>query len=252
MTLKEALGLGDEKMLCLIGAGGKTTTLFRLAQELWQEGRKVLISTTTRIFKPASPHVHKLYLVQDLEALRLELAKVKEATIVGAGTGLDNDGKLIGLPPAWFDALEKGGEVDWILVEADGAASRPFKVPLEHEPVVPEGCAVTVWMMGIKALGQPITSDWVHRAERAASLLGVEEGTPLTHERILHLLGVSLGCLKGVPAGSRKVAIINQVDGEGELERARELGWAFVQHGLERVVVTSYLGKRAVREVIRN
>ncbi len=34
MTLKEALGLGEEKMLCLIGAGGKTTTMFRLAQEL--------------------------------------------------------------------------------------------------------------------------------------------------------------------------------------------------------------------------
>ncbi|MFQ5917901.1 MAG: selenium cofactor biosynthesis protein YqeC [Candidatus Binatia bacterium] len=250
MTLKEALGLGDEKMLCLIGAGGKTTTLFRLAHELWQEDRKVLTSTTTRIFKPTSPHVHKLYLAQDLEALRLELAKTKNPMIVGVGTGLDNDGKLIGLPPAWFDALKEGGEVDWILVEADGAASRSFKVPLEHEPVVPERCDVAVWVMGIKALGEPITSDWVHRAERAATLLGVKAGTPLTHEHILFLLRDPSGCLKGVPPKSRKVALINQVDGEVELERARELGRAFVQHGLERVVVTSYLDKRAVKDVI--
>lgn len=250
MTLKEALYLGDGKMLCFIGAGGKTTTLFRLAQELWNEDSKVLISTTTRIFKPTSPHVHKLYLVQDLEALRLELAKMEEAMIVGAGTGLDNDGKLIGLPPAWLDALKERGEVDWILVEADGAASRPFKVPLEHEPVVPEGCDVAVWVMGIKALGKPITSDWVHRAERAATLLGVQEGTLLTREHILLLLRDSVGCLKGVPPKSRKVALINQVDDTEELERARELGWAFVQHGLERVVVTSYLDKNAVREII--
>ena len=136
------------------------------------------------------------------------------------------------------------------MVEADGAASRPFKVPLEHEPVVPEGCDVAVWVMGIKALGKPITSDWVHRAERAATLLGVQEGTLLTREHILLLLRDSVGCLKGVPSKSRKVALINQVDDAEELERARELGWAFVQHGLERVVVTSYLDKNAVREII--
>ena len=250
MTLKEALGLGEEKMLCLIGAGGKTTTMFRLAQELWREGGRVLITTTTRIFKPTSPHVHKLYLAQELKALCLELSKIKEATIVGVGYGLDDDGKLIGLPLAWFDSLGEDGKVDWILVEADGAASRLFKVPLEHEPVVPDRCPLTVWMMGIKALGQPISSEWVHRAERAASLLGVERGSPLTHEHILDLLENPLGCLKGVPARSRKVAIINQVDGEEELEDARKLGRAFLRHGLERVVVTSFLDQHAVREVI--
>ena len=69
MTLKEALGLKKGKMVSLIGAGGKTTTLFFLARELWEEGGKVLVTTTTKIFKPAKPHVHKLFLVQDPKAL---------------------------------------------------------------------------------------------------------------------------------------------------------------------------------------
>ena len=62
MTLKEALGLKNEGMLSLIGAGGKTTTLFCLADELFREGSRVLVTTTTKIFKPTKPHVHKLYL----------------------------------------------------------------------------------------------------------------------------------------------------------------------------------------------
>lgn len=250
MTLKEALGLRSEKMVALIGAGGKTTTLFLLAHELWEEGGKVLVTTTTKIFKPTKPHVHKLYLAQDYEGLVSELAGIKKPLIIGAGYGLDDSGKLLGLPLEWFEILKKRAETDSILIEADGAASRPFKVPAEHEPVVPDGCAFTVWIMGIKVLDKPLTPDWVHRAERAASLLGVELGTPVTQDFILHLVENSQGCLKGIPPGSRRVALINQADSPEELKQASALGRELLQYGIERVVITSYLAKDAVKEVI--
>ena len=127
MTLKEALGLTDELMLCLIGAGGKTTTLFRLAHELFEEDKKVLLTTTTKIFKPVKPHVHKLYLAQDLDALLDELGKIKESMVIAVGHGLDDAGKLVGLPPEWFAPLVRSGTVDWILIEADGAAMKDRK-----------------------------------------------------------------------------------------------------------------------------
>ncbi len=250
MTLKEALGLKQGEMLALIGAGGKTTTLFRLADELWHEGGKVLVTTTTKIFKPTKPHVQKLYVTQDLEALLSELAKIKEPFIVGVGYGLDDTGKLIGLPPEWFYSLEKKGGMDWILIEADGAASRPFKVPAEHEPVVPEGCSLTVWVMGIKVLGKPLTTDWVHRAERGAALLGVELGSTVTEDLILHLMKNPLGCLKGIPAKSRRVALINQADSAEELENASHLGQELLRCGIERVVITSFLEANPIKEVL--
>ena len=250
MTLKEALGLKDREMLSLIGAGGKTTTLFCLADELCREGGKVLVTTTTKIFKPTKPHLHRLFLAQDLEALLGELAKIKKPAIVGVGCGLDEAGKLIGLPPEWFDILKKKGEVDWILIETDGAASHPFKVPAEHEPVVPEGCPLTVWVMGIKVLGQPLTPDWVHRAERAADLLGVELGTPVTDDLILHLVENPLGCLKGIPLKSRKVALINQADSREEVKKASDLGHTLLRCGIERVVITSYLDSDPVKAVL--
>jgi probable selenium-dependent hydroxylase accessory protein YqeC len=250
MTLKEALGLREEKVLSLIGAGGKTTTLSRLGNELFHEGKKVLVTTTTKIFKPAKPHVHKLYLAQEIDALLSELAKIKEPSIVAVGYGVDDAGKLTGLPPEWFDPLLREGEVDWILVEADGAASRPFKVPEEHEPVVPAQCPLTVWVMGIKVLGQPLTSQYVHRAERAAKLLGVELGTSLTQGLILRLAQDPLGCLKGVPPGSRRVALINQADSADEVKEAVFLSHGLLQLGIERVVITSFLERNAVKEVI--
>ena len=250
MTLKEALGLKKGKMVSLIGAGGKTTTLFFLARELWEEGGKVLVTTTTKIFKPAKPHVHKLFLVQNLKALVRELTRIKEPLIIGAGYGLDDARKLNGLPLEWFDILKNKSGINWILIEADGSASRPFKVPLDYEPVVPEDCDLTVWVMGIKVLGQPLTPDWVHRAERAAALLGVELGTPVTDDLILKLVKNPLGCLKGIPPKSRKVALINQADSPEEVKKASELGRGLITCGIERVVVTSYRLKDPVKEVI--
>ena len=250
MTLKEALGLKKGKMVSLIGAGGQTTTLFFLARELGEEGGKGLVTTTTKIFKPAKPHVHKLFLVQDPKALVRELTRIKEPLIIGAGYGLDDARKLNGLPLEWFDILKNKSGIDWILIEADGSASRPFKVPLDYEPVVPEDCDLTVWVMGIKVLGQPLTPDWVHRAERAAALLGVELGTPVTDDLILKLVKNPLGCLKGIPPKSRKVALINQADSPEEVKKASALGRGLTKCGLERVVITSYLQKDAVKEVI--
>ncbi len=250
MTLKEALGLRSGDMVSLIGAGGKTTTLFRLAHELWREGGKLLVTTTTKIFKPTKPHIHRLFFAQDLDALLTELILIKEPAIVGAGYGLDDAGKLIGLPVEWFHILKAKGGMDWILIEADGAAMKPFKVPAEHDPVVPEACSLTIWIMGIKVLGQTLTPDWVHRAERAAALLGVEVGTIVTQDLVIRLFKNPLGCLKGIPSKSRRVALINQADTPEQVKKAAALGCSLMRYGIERVVISSYLGGDPVKKVL--
>ena len=50
MLLPDALGVTRGEMVSLIGAGGKTTTLFRLAKELRDQGCKVMVTTTTKIY----------------------------------------------------------------------------------------------------------------------------------------------------------------------------------------------------------
>ncbi len=56
-------------MLSLVGAGGKTTLMFQLAQELASDGHSVLTTTTTKIFKPAPDQSPKIVIAENLPLL---------------------------------------------------------------------------------------------------------------------------------------------------------------------------------------
>jgi molybdenum cofactor cytidylyltransferase len=249
MQLKEALGLRNSEMVSLIGAGGKTTTLLHLAKELRDAGKKVLVTTTTKIFKPSKPHVDKLFIVEDVSALLRETAKLDAPLIIGAGYQID-DGKLLGLPARWLDEIETSKHFDAVLVEADGAASRLFKVPSETEPVVPAATGLTIWIFSIKIVGKPLAATSVHRPERAAALSGAALGAPVTEELILQLARHPEGCLKGIPSASRKAAMINQADSPEEIERAKQLGKALLELGFDRVVVNSFVNSDLLNQII--
>ncbi|HEX6175895.1 MAG TPA: hypothetical protein VF089_17935, partial [Candidatus Binatia bacterium] len=75
-------------------------------------------------------------------------------------------------------------------------------------------------------------------------------GTPVTEQLILNLARHPEGCLKGIPAASRKSAMINQADSPEELERAKHLGKALLQLEFDRVVVNSFADSGLSNEVI--
>lgn len=52
-----------------------------------------------------------------------------------------------------------------LLIEADGSRRHPVKAPAEHEPPIPDFVDTVVVTVGLSALGQPCTTDWVHRPE---------------------------------------------------------------------------------------
>ena len=250
MQLSQALDLHHGDMAALIGAGGKTTTMFRLAKELRQKGRKVLVTTTTKIFKPSKPHVDRLFLVDDVAALIEACAAIAAPAVIGAGAGVSEDGKLLGLPAPWLDRLNDGKQFDAILVEADGAASRLFKVPDDGEPVIPASCQSTIWLMSIGVLKRPLDGAWVHRAERALALLARAEGKLITEDLIVQLVKHPAGCWKGIPPASRKVAVINQVDAPEDVAPATALGKRLLACGADRVVLTSHRSAEPVKEVL--
>jgi len=250
MRLTEALDFRRGNMAALIGAGGKTTTMFRLAKELREEGCKVLVTTTTKIFKPNKPHVDRLFLVENVAALSEACAAIAPPVVIGAGAAITEEGKLIGLPAAWFDALKAAQQFDAILVEADGAAARVFKVPGESEPVIPTHCQLTIWLMAITALNKPLDAESVHRPEQAMALLNRAGKITMTEDLIVQLVQHPAGCWKGTPAASRRVAVINQADSPQQVDQARSLAQKLLQCGIERVVITSHTTNEPVKEVL--
>ncbi len=140
----------------IIGSGGKTSLLCRLASEL--SGR-VLICTTTHMFPPE----------QFPFALRAEAWK--GVLCIGTPTA---SGKITA-PSQSFTELS--ALADYILVEADGSKHLPLKAHAPHEPVIPPHCNQVITVVGASGLNRPIEAA-VHRSERFFTLTGSSVATP--------------------------------------------------------------------------
>jgi probable selenium-dependent hydroxylase accessory protein YqeC len=249
--LIDGLDLRRAKLVSLIGAGGKTTALYRLAHEAFGLGWTVLVTTTTKIFPPGRDQCHFFHVERDLANLRADLASSSGAPAIHvAGTEINRDYKLCGLPLEWFSSLLEVRDVGLVLVEADGAARKPLKVGFEGEPVVPRETDLALILIGLDVLGQPLTTEWVHRAERAAEILNVPLGSRVRAETILSLWLHPKGLQKGIPSSARKIVVLNKADTDDRAREGHSLAKALIDQGTERVLITSMTRADPVREIL--
>ena len=69
MNLLDVLQVKDRELICLVGGGGKTTTMYALAKALNLKGKNVAISTTTSIYYPSKEEVDKFIVEENTEKL---------------------------------------------------------------------------------------------------------------------------------------------------------------------------------------
>jgi molybdenum cofactor cytidylyltransferase len=201
----------------------------------WTEGVLSVTTTTTRIFSSQialAPHhiVHARGQAtrQLIDSLTQQLTQYPHLLVVGEP---DHDiGKAFGVAPDVVAAMAAMPGVDFILDEADGSRMRPFKAPADHEPVVPECTTILVPVVGVDALGRPLTEKYVHRAGGAAELAGVEVGVEVTPEIVASVLAHPLGGLKGLPPSARAVPLINKVESAQQLNAAHEIARHLLAH----------------------
>lgn len=159
----------------VIGGGGKTTLLRTLGEELAKESR-VLLCTTTKIFPfPGLPCAMD---AEELDTLR------REHRLLCAGMPVPGTGKLTA--PS-ISMAELAAWFDYVLVETDGSAQRPFKAHAPHEPVVPAEANQVICVVGVSGFGRPV-AEAAHRPELYAHLAGVSvenTATPETEATVL-------------------------------------------------------------------
>lgn len=204
---------GGKGVIAFVGAGGKTSALFRLATALEGQGGRVLITTTTHLLdprgEPSRPALH-LVLRPDMEA------PIGAASLPEASPGLtvllsreaEPPGKMKGIHPSWIPALRPYW--DLILVEADGSKGLPVKAPAPYEPVIPPGTDLAVGVVGLDCLGRPMDGRTVHRPERFGDITDCATGDPILWEHLVALARHPEGLFKGAP-GSR-VLLFNKAD----------------------------------------
>lgn len=219
MDLLHALRLdGQQKdiALALVGAGGKTTTLFQLGREILSRAAgelTVLLSASTHLGVEQTRLADFHYVIEKSEDITRLGKQLPPGVVLCTGPQVEEE-RTAGLPLALLDelyALAKTLELP-LLIEADGSRRKPLKAPSAYEPPIPLWANVVVVVAGLSGLGQALDAAGVHRPERFAELSGLALGQIVTPEALAGVLAHPLGGLKNIPSGARRVALLNQVD----------------------------------------
>jgi probable selenium-dependent hydroxylase accessory protein YqeC len=253
-SLREGLMLEGGGVVSLVGGGGKTSLMFKLARELSMAGDTVLTTTTTKIFEPTRDQTACVILsgsVPDILDQADELLD-KHPHLTAAAAKLPESGKLYGFRPEIIGELWNAGLFQWIIVEADGAAGKPLKAPVAHEPVIPACTKRLVGMVGLNGIGQPLTERLVFRHEHFARLTGLRLGSNVTDSAIADVLVRDDGLFKGFCPKVIRIAFFNQADVRDNFSAGQRIARILSKRkntGLSRAVIGQILFDPPVLEV---
>jgi molybdenum cofactor cytidylyltransferase len=209
LKFRRAFRTGEITRTALVGAGGKTTTLFQLATSYEPP---VLVTASTHLGTWQASLAKQHCIIARPEDVERFAGQIEGVTLF-TGEPAENL-RLAGLSLESLTAVRAlADRLGYpVLVEADGSRQRPLKAPAEHEPVIPDWIRQVVVVAGMMALNQPLEDVSVHRVERFSQISGLAPGDPITVEALAKVLTDLRGGLKGIPPGARKVALLNQID----------------------------------------
>lgn len=231
--LADALALGERELVAITGAGGKSTLLLALARQLAEEGKRVLVTTTTKMGPAQVADLPYICEKADRDTVDRALESYGLCALI---TGRD-DRKVTGPAPDVIDGLYRTTAVDFLLVEADGARGRSLKAPAAHEPVIPATATLVVVLMGVDAVGGHI-ADVAHRPQQAALLTKKAIDERITIDDCVAVLTHPQGGLQGVPAAARVVIALTKTEAPGGAATAERLARSLVSHPrISQVVV---------------
>lgn len=191
------------RLIAVVGAGGKTTFIYRLADELKSRGLRVAVTTTTH------------------------MAREGMYGFTPLGNGFEGE-KIIGFSPEVPRKFLQ--EYDVVLVEADGSRRLPFKVPAEHEPVLPLGVDLVIGAAGASAIGQPFEKACC-RYETACRHFNCAPDEVIKAEHILASLTSDFGQKKGVTCDYRYMISQGDVLTEKQLHELQKTGRKYRENG---------------------
>jgi probable selenium-dependent hydroxylase accessory protein YqeC len=205
-----AIPLSRHELISLVGAGGKTTTMFAIARALRTIHRRVLVTTTTNIFYPGKEECDAVLVDAAPEVNRFH--GISGGTITVLGGSVVNERKLAGMDKGFIEKLHQEKQFDHILVECDGSKRKPIKAAAHYEPVVPDNSTRTIGVIGLDAVGEPIDEEHVHRAEIFCAVVGRRLGERLDVQAVVELIASPRGLFKGVPETSPRYVLLNKAD----------------------------------------
>ncbi|MFQ6023239.1 MAG: selenium cofactor biosynthesis protein YqeC, partial [Acidiferrobacterales bacterium] len=150
-------------LVCAVGAGGKKTTLYRLAT--LHPGRVALTSTVSI---PPFPKGLEAWVVR--KHTQQLMAAVSEAAMahrrVAYTQPSSKRGRFEGVPATQVQEIHNTLRFDVTFVKADGARTRLVKAPAHDEPQIPPGTTTVIPIVSARVLNVPLSERTAHRVEQ--------------------------------------------------------------------------------------
>lgn len=203
MEVNKILEIKKGDIISIIGAGGKTTLMFLLANELKDKG-KVLVTTTTKIYNPKE-EVNNLELGE--EGYK-SLKYINENGIYAYGKYINDENKLIGIDVNELEGFKDS--FDYILVEADGSKRKDLKAWNNNEPVISSITSRTIGVLSLKTIDMEINNENIHRLKEFTNLTNSKEGENVNLDILIEVIFNKKGLFK--EAIGEKILFLNKVD----------------------------------------
>lgn len=204
-------------IVCCVGAGGKKTTMFRLAAE--HTGRVGITATAHIEFFPKTLTATK-YIAPESELLE-QVRSDTDSRLIAFAQPSERRGRRAGINPDLLLQFRDEGRFDLLLVKADGARSRWLKAPAGHEPPVPAYVDTVITVVSARAIGKRLTDKIAHRIERITAVTRLEQNEIIQPHHVARLLASEEGALKNT-GQAMVVPLINMVDDTGREDLARQ------------------------------
>lgn len=183
------------RCIAIVGSGGKTSLMVGLASHYALQGESVLLTTTTKLRKPASTDYRCDHYYTSSAILSSRPERYERIFYA-----LEGEHKALAPPMEELRQLCERFSVT--LVEADGARGKDLKIHSERDPVIPPFATATIALLSLSALGKR-AGDVCFGCEEEEAIVDL----PYLERYITH----PEGPLKGVTG--RYILLCNQGEG---------------------------------------
>lgn len=205
MSIKEAIGIKDKEVISIVGAGGKTSLMYALGEEL--KNKKVLLSTTTKILPPRFDEVDFYGIGQ---ATYLDISKNMKSGSFLYANSLTKEGKVDSISLEEIKKIKE--DFDYIILESDGSKRKSLKGWTDNEPVISKETTITIGIFDITTLNKLVSEDLVHRITEFLKISKAKKEEVLKDEHIVNMIFNEEGLFKN--SLGRRILFINKVENE--------------------------------------
>ena len=192
--------------IALLGGGGKTALLHKLADEYARYYPSVLQTSLTKTaFHPSDNPL----ILNQIDIATFKSLKVERNPLFVIGEKINNE-KLKGISETDLEIIRR--QFDVTIFECDGARNKPFKVHTSYDPKVPNFATHVIIIVGADVVNTKVNDGLVHRPELFCKTWNVKPDLQLYIDFIVDVVSSTKGYLSKVPNGVNITYFVNKWD----------------------------------------